>query len=134
MLFAAASPCSRLRDPTSNGEAVRREILRDLKTDSFVSPGDQGDGFVLHSNILFCILSTRASLWRSRACTAHLLGRDPGHFAEPIIREILSLPFFNRLQNEAGNEFGLVAIGVIGCWSAVGRIPHPVRAKVRRRD
>ncbi len=27
---------------------MRREILRDLKTDSFVGPGDQGDGFVLH--------------------------------------------------------------------------------------
>ena len=39
--------------PDEHGEAVRREILRDLKTDSFVGPGDQGDGFVLHSNLLF---------------------------------------------------------------------------------
>ena len=43
-----------------------------------------------------------------------LLSRDPGHFAEPIIREILGPPSFDGLQNEAGHEFGLVAIGVIG--------------------
>jgi hypothetical protein len=42
------------------------------------------------------------------------LGPDPGHFAKTIIREILSVPFFDRLQNEAGDEFGHVAIGVIG--------------------
>jgi hypothetical protein len=59
-----------------------------------------------------------------------LLGRDPGHLAEAIIREILSLPFFDRLQNEAGDEFGLVAIGVIGRRSAAGRISHPVLAKI----
>jgi hypothetical protein len=46
--------------------------------------------------------------------TKSILGRAPGHFAEPIIREILSLPLFDGLQNEAGDEFGLVAIGVIG--------------------
>ena len=44
----------------------------------------------------------------------HLLGCAPSHFAETIIREILSLTFFDRLQNEAGDEFGLVAIAVIG--------------------
>jgi hypothetical protein len=38
--------------PDEHGEAVRREILRDLKTDSFVGPGDQGDRFVLNSNLL----------------------------------------------------------------------------------
>src|SRR5712692_7217767 len=65
---------------------------------------------------------------------ASLLGRDPGHFAKTIIREILSLPFFDSLQNEAGDEFGLVAFGVIGRRSAAGRIPHPVLAEVRRRD
>ena len=43
-----------------------------------------------------------------------LLGRGPAHFAEPIIREVLGLPFFDGLQNETGDEFGLVAIGVIG--------------------
>jgi len=26
-----------------------------LKTDSLVDPGDQGDGFVLHGILLFCI-------------------------------------------------------------------------------
>ena len=33
-------------------EAVCREILCDLKTDSLISPGNQGDRFVLHSNLL----------------------------------------------------------------------------------
>jgi hypothetical protein len=42
------------------------------------------------------------------------LGRNPGHFAKTIIREILSLALFDGLQYEAGDEFGLVAIGVIG--------------------
>jgi hypothetical protein len=44
----------------------------------------------------------------------HLLSRDPSHFAKTIIREILSLTLFDGLQNEAGDEFWLVAIGVIG--------------------
>ena len=39
--------------PYQHGEAVRHEILRDLKTESLISPRDQGDGFVLHSNFLF---------------------------------------------------------------------------------
>jgi len=46
-------------------------------------------------------------------CAADLLGRDPGHLPEAIIREILGLPFFDSLQNKAGDEFGLVAIGVM---------------------
>src|SRR5260370_36319778 len=62
-----------------------------------------------------------------------LLGRDPGHLAEGIIREILSLPFFDRLQNEAGYEFGLVAVGVIRRRPAAGRLSHPVLSKTRRR-
>ena len=33
-----------------HGEAVRREILCDLKTNSLVGPGDQGDGFVVHND------------------------------------------------------------------------------------
>ena len=49
--------------PDEHGEAVRREILRYLKTDSFVGPGDQGDGFVLHSNLLFCI-----DVWPTPPC------------------------------------------------------------------
>src|SRR5229473_7438755 len=39
--------------PDQHSEAVCREIHCDLKTDSLISPGDQGDGFVLHSNLLF---------------------------------------------------------------------------------
>ncbi len=56
---------------------------------------------------------------------AHLLSQDPGHFAKTIIRELLSLPFFDRLQNDASEEFGLVSIGVIGRQSATSRIPRP---------
>jgi hypothetical protein len=43
-----------------------------------------------------------------------ILSGEPGHFAETIIREILRLPFFDRLQNEPGNKFRLVPIHVIG--------------------
>jgi hypothetical protein len=53
-------PFLEIARPDEHGEAVRREILRDLKTDSFVGPGDQGDGFVLHIVILsFLALTVR---------------------------------------------------------------------------
>jgi hypothetical protein len=38
--------------PDQHSKAVYHEIFCDLKTDSLISPGDQGDGFVLHSNLL----------------------------------------------------------------------------------
>src|SRR5258708_9658706 len=57
---------------------------------------------------------------------ASLLGRDPGHFAKTIIREILRLPFLDCLHNETRDEFGLVAFGIIGRRSAATGIPHPV--------
>ncbi len=38
--------------PDQHSEAVRGEILCDLKTDSLIRPGDQGDGFILHSDLL----------------------------------------------------------------------------------
>ena len=47
-----------------------------------------------------------------------LLGRGTRHLAKTIIREILGLPFLEGLQHEAGNQFGLVAVGIIGRWSA----------------
>jgi hypothetical protein len=34
--------------PDQHSEAVCYEILCDLKTDSLISPGDEGDGFVMH--------------------------------------------------------------------------------------
>jgi hypothetical protein len=43
-----------------------------------------------------------------------LLGRNPSHLAKTVIREILSLPVFDGLQNETGDELGPVAIGVLG--------------------
>jgi hypothetical protein len=39
-------PMFEVARPDEHGEAARREILRDLKTDAFVGPGDQGDGVV----------------------------------------------------------------------------------------
>ena len=42
-----------------------------------------------------------------------VLAGDPGHFAKTIVREILSPPFFKSLQNERGDEFGLVTLGVL---------------------
>ena len=53
--LAAASPRSKLRDPTQHREAVRHEFLCDLKSDSLIGPGDQRDAFALHSHLLFCI-------------------------------------------------------------------------------
>jgi Bacterial regulatory proteins, tetR family len=47
MLFAAVSMLEVAR-ADEHGEAARREILRDLKTDSFVGPCDQGDAVVVH--------------------------------------------------------------------------------------
>jgi hypothetical protein len=41
------------------------------------------------------------------------LGRNTGHFAKTIIREILRLAFFDGLQNEAGDEFGLVTLRIL---------------------
>src|SRR5260370_4228819 len=43
--------------PDQHSETVCREILCDLKTDSLISPGDQGDGFVLHSNLVFAAMA-----------------------------------------------------------------------------
>ena len=59
-----------------------------------------------------------------------ILGCAAGHFLEAIIREILSLPFFDGSQNKAGDEFRLVTIGVTGCRPAAGWIPHPFLAEV----
>src|SRR4029077_13412184 len=96
--FRGRFPVLKVARPDEHDEALRLEILCDLETDSFVRPGYQGDRFVLHGNLLSCILSAQTAPWRSRAFAAHRLGRDPGHLAEAIIREILSLPFFDRLQ------------------------------------
>jgi hypothetical protein len=57
--------------PDEHDEVVRREFLRDLKTDSFVGSCDQGDGFVLHSNLPFCI-----GVWSMPPCCARLAKRN----------------------------------------------------------
>jgi hypothetical protein len=51
---------------------VGHEILCDLKTDSLISPGDQGDGFVLHSHLLIssnCWSTRRTALVYQRGTT-----------------------------------------------------------------
>ena len=50
--------------PDQHGETVFHEFLCDLKTDSLISPGDQSDGFILHSN-LFSV-----DVWRTLPCYA----------------------------------------------------------------
>jgi hypothetical protein len=45
--------------PDERVHAVRREILRDLKTYSFVGPGDQSDGFVLLLNHSVLLISVK---------------------------------------------------------------------------
>lgn len=66
----------------------------------------------------------------NREDTAIQLGCAPGHFPEAIIREVLSLPFFDGFENETGDEFRLVTISVTGRRPAIGRIPHSVFAEV----
>jgi hypothetical protein len=34
--------------PDEHGEAMRREVLRDLKAESPIGPGDEGDALVVH--------------------------------------------------------------------------------------
>ncbi len=75
----------------------------------------------------------RTSPVEIRCIRRGLLGR-PGHLAKAVIREILRLPFLDGFQNETGDQFGLVAVAVIGRRSAAGRIPHPVLAKIGSRD
>ena len=58
-------PIFEVARPDEHGEAVRRKILRNSKTDSFVGLGDQSDGFVLHSNFLFCV-----DVWPTPPCFA----------------------------------------------------------------
>jgi hypothetical protein len=45
----------RVARPDQHGEPVADHVLGDLKTDSLISPGDQGDGFVLHGRLQLCI-------------------------------------------------------------------------------
>src|SRR5258707_15134638 len=50
---AARGALARGRPPRQSAYPHSCEILCDLKTDSLISPGDQGDGFVRHSHLLF---------------------------------------------------------------------------------
>ena len=52
--------------PDQDGEAVLCEILRDLKPYTFISPGDQGDAFVLHGILLLAVPADLLLFWISR--------------------------------------------------------------------
>ena len=65
--LAAASPRSKLRDPTSTVIAVRHEFLCDLKSDSLISPGDQGDALVVHDVLLYIVRLEALAIWSSWA-------------------------------------------------------------------
>jgi len=45
-----------------------------LKTDSLISPGDQGDGFVLHGNLLFASMcgQRRLAILKKRPKRNHI--------------------------------------------------------------
>ncbi len=82
--------------PEQHSEAVRREILRNLKTDSLISPGDQGDGFALHGNLPFSLIveqgisflkTNRPGFLRR----AHVAERPPSPDAHPGRRAGVSL-------------------------------------------
>jgi hypothetical protein len=46
---------------------VCHEILCDLKSDSLIGPGDQGDGFVLHNYLRFGV-----AVWPTAPCRDRL--------------------------------------------------------------
>src|SRR5580704_2098058 len=62
------------------------------------------------------------------------LGAGPGHFSDAIIRKVLRLSFFHRLENQVRHEFRLVTIRVIGRGATTDRPPHPVVTEVGGRD
>ena len=47
-------------------------------------------------------------------CQSVLESNYAGHLAETVIREVLSLPFFDGSENKTGDEFRRIALGVIG--------------------
>ncbi len=54
--FRSLLPILKAARPNEYDEAMCREFFGNLKTDSFVGPGNQGDGFILHlKNLLSCI-------------------------------------------------------------------------------
>src|SRR5579871_4536698 len=52
-------PKGEIARPDQHSEALRHEFLRDLKSDSLIAPGYQGDAFVSHSSLLFVSAATR---------------------------------------------------------------------------
>jgi hypothetical protein len=100
--LAAASPRSKLRDPTSYSDAVRHEFLCNLKSDSLVAPGDQGDAFVLHIVLLLkatpaaqdaTVVRTSGYRMRSRSAIREgPVGFQPSFFRVCALEAARSLP------------------------------------------
>ncbi len=51
-LLGRGLPALEIARPDQHKEAVRDEVFCDLKTDALIGPGDEGDGFVLHHDLL----------------------------------------------------------------------------------
>ena len=49
-VFCSLLALFQIARPDEHAEAACRKVLRDLKTDYLIGPGDQGDGFVLHNH------------------------------------------------------------------------------------
>ncbi len=47
--------------PDKHYKAMRREIFCDLKADSLIGPGDQGDRFFPHRDLLSCVATKSAT-------------------------------------------------------------------------
>jgi hypothetical protein len=44
-----------------DGEVLRGQLLCDLEADPLIGPGDQGDGFILHSHLFCCLVVSHHS-------------------------------------------------------------------------
>ena len=95
-----------------NRSAPTRRVV--LTEDVVKIAGQQGRYAERHGCWFSSLQRVPALIYRGVDGRRTSRARDTGHLSKPIIGEILGLPFFDRLQNETGDEFRLVAIGVIG--------------------
>jgi hypothetical protein len=58
--LAAASPLEIARTD-HDSEVLRGQILCDLEADPLIGTGDQGDGFILHGNLLCSLVVSHHS-------------------------------------------------------------------------
>jgi hypothetical protein len=79
--------------PDQHSEAVCHEILCDLKTDSLIGAGDEGDGFVLHSHLQLCI-----AVWPTPPSCARLEKRNGIPFVYGTVFRLSSGDFGNEQE------------------------------------